>query len=97
MNDALTFDLPDCLLTDDAKTDFIARITGALSSGYMPRLCLRIHPRTTDKDIFQAIQVISAINKFLEVSFQLADDSDAPTLGYLKICQSWLPNATVLM
>lgn len=97
MNTTLTFELPECLITDDARRDFINQITSALSSGQMPRLCLSIGPRTTDKDIFLAIQAISGINKFLEVSFQLIDDSDAPTLGYLKICQSWLPNATVLM
>jgi hypothetical protein len=97
MSDSLTFELPECLISDDAKSDFIHQITAALSSGRMPRLCLSIGLRTTDKDIFTAIQVISGINKFLEVSFQLVDDSDSPTLGYLKICQSWLPNATVLM
>ncbi len=97
MNDILTFELPDCLLSDDVKNEFVHQITEALSSGQMPQLRLRISSRTTDKDIFHAIQVISSINKFLEVSFQLIDDSDTPTLGYLKICQSWLPNATVLM
>ncbi len=71
----------------------------------MPKLCLNIGHTTSTKDIYQTIQTISEINKFIEVTFQLLDDvddidlspEDHPAWGYLKICQSWLPNAHVVM
>lgn len=98
----LTFSLHDCLLTDESRAEFISQITVAAAGHQMPKLCLTITPLTTDKDVFQAIQIITGINKFLDVQFQLVDDtddpiSDHPARGYLKICQSWLPNATVVM
>jgi hypothetical protein len=105
MKNSLTFTLPQCLCTDAARDDFKHQLVSGLANGNTPTLCLAITPHTTDKDIYQAIQIISAINKFLDVSFQLLDDDDVadldpkahPAWGYLKICQSWLPNATVIM
>lgn len=98
METTLTFSLPDCLITDEARAEFAQQITEALATGEMPKLCLLISHQTTDKDIYQAIQTISGINKYLSVQFQLVDDSDEVELsGYLKICQSWLPNSTVVM
>jgi hypothetical protein len=92
-------------MTDEARANVTRQITKAMTTGVMPKLCLNIGPRTTDKDIYQAIQLIAGINKVLEVTFHLIDsDDDASldpathaTLGYLKICQSWLPNSTVVM
>lgn len=105
MEKQLTFSLPQCLLTEEARNAFKHQIVTGLANGQMPKLNLTISPLTTDKDIYHAIQIISAINKFLEVSFQIVDDDDItehtpethPAWGYLKICQSWLPNATVIM
>lgn len=105
MNNTLTFSLPTCLVGDDARADFQKQIANALTDGNMPTLCLNIGTKTSTKDIYQAIQIISEINKFLDVSFQLLDDVDHidhtpeqhPAWGYLKICQSWLPNAHVVM
>lgn len=105
MTDTLTFSLPTCLKDDTARADFRHQLTLALATGQMPKLCLTISPKTSTKDIYQAIQTISEINKYLEVTFQLLDDvddidlfpKDHPAWGYLKICQSWLPNAHVVM
>lgn len=89
-------------MTDDARAEFVRRISEAASGHQMPKLCLTINPLTTDKDVFQAIQIITGINKFLDVQFQLVDDTDDPVAehparGYLKICQSWLPNSHLVM
>lgn len=105
MNNTLTFSLPTCLVGEAAQADFQNQITRTLASGEMPKLYLNIGTKTSTKDIYQAIQIISGINKFMDVSFQLRDDvndvdnmpEQHPAWGYLKICQSWLPNAHVVM
>lgn len=91
-------------MTDADQKAFSRSITVAVAKGLMPKLHLNISPRTTDKDIYQAIQVISSANKYLEVAFHLIDDNDTfntpethPATGYLKLCQSWLPNSTIVM
>lgn len=104
-HEKLTFTLPDCLQTDSDKMLFTQQINAAVSHGQMPKLFFNIAPQTTDKHIYQAIKIISAANKFLDVTFHLIDDDDIspvspethPAAGYLKLCQSWLPNSSIVM
>ncbi|PIR20775.1 MAG: hypothetical protein COV45_04255 [Deltaproteobacteria bacterium CG11_big_fil_rev_8_21_14_0_20_47_16] len=104
-HEKLTFTLPDCLQTDTDKMVFTHQINSAVTQGKMPKLHFNISPLTTDKHVYQAIQIISNANKYLDVTFHLIDDDEVaavkpethPATGYLKLCQSWLPNSTIVM
>lgn len=81
-----------------------AFLSTALGSGKELYVKIVITPDTLDKDIQEAIKIISSANKFIPVILQPASQTDnfpykindAQIQSFARLCNLWLPNVSVM-
>ena len=81
-----------------------AFLSMALQSGKETYVKIVLTPDTTDRDINDAIKLITSINRFVPVILQPASESkgfhtkmnDEKVESIARLCKSWLPNVSVM-
>lgn len=79
-------------------------LSAALSSGKELYVKIVITPDTLDKDIQEAIKIISSANKYIPVVLQPASETgnfsqkinEAQIQSFARLCNLWLPNVSVM-